>query len=470
MDPENPHDRLYTEVFSYYGGSTVFTVDGTVPATVTPVVFGHASTYSVDVDKDGLGGDNVPKYQYAEGDNRLLALATEQLPGQGLIVVSGAAFMSNFEVQATIEDSGAEKNYSNYRICENLLKAVNPVKITPIAEVQAKEGEGYKFTIEGVVTSNASGYDKDTAFFDCIYLQDDTAGINAFPVAGNFKIGDKVRITGTTSSYNGERQIAVTEIELISEGHTVEPTEITAAQLNDGSMLGSLITMKGIVKSFEYANGLIQTIMVEDAEGNVGRVFIDGYITTSKDVENLVVGCEITVTGLASYDNSFDGVAPRIRIRNRADVVCGDVPAVPVDKTALEDAVQDAAALNAEDYTEESFAAVEAAMAEAEEALLNENATQEEVDAATAALLAAIAALEPAATEPEGTDPTDPEESDPTEPEDTDPTEPEETTKPGTGDNVQTGDEFNPVIWIVVMLVAMAGVVVLFILRKKTEK
>ena len=325
VDEANPHDRLYTEVFSYYGGSSIYTVDGTVPATVTPVVFGHASTYSVDVDKDGLGGDTMPKYAFAEGDNRLLALATEQLEGKGLIVVSGAAFMSNFEVQATIEDSASEKNYANYKICENLLKAINPVKITPIAEVQAKEGEGYKFTIEGVVTSNASGYDKDTAFFDCIYLQDETAGINAFPVAGNFKIGDKVRITGTTSSYNGERQIAVTSIELISEGHSVEPTEVTAAQINDGSVLGSLVTLKGVVESFEYANGLIQTIMVKDAAGNMGRVFIDGYITTAKDVENLQVGCEITVTGLASYDNSFDGAAPRIRVRNRADVVCGEV-------------------------------------------------------------------------------------------------------------------------------------------------
>ena len=328
VDEANPHDRLYTEVFSCYGGSTIYTVDGTLPATVTPVVFGHSSTYSVDVDKDGLGGENIPKYPFAENDNRLLALATEQLEGKGLIVVSGAAFMSNFEVQATIEDSGAEKNYSNYKICENLLKAINPVKITPIAEVQAKEGEGYKFTIEGIVTSNASGYDKDTAFFDCIYLQDDTAGINAFPVAGNYKIGDKVRITGTTSSYNGERQIAVTAIELISEGHTVAPMEITATQLNDGSVLGSLVTLKGTVKSFEYANGLIQTIIVTDAEGNEGRVFIDGYITTSKDVQNLKVGCPITVTGLASYDNSFDGVAPRIRVSNRADVVCGEVETI----------------------------------------------------------------------------------------------------------------------------------------------
>ncbi len=333
-DAEHPYDRMYTEVFSHYGGATVYTVDdsgaatSTLPATVSPVVFGHASTYSVDVDKDGLGGSDIPKYPYAEGDDRLLVMAMEQLEGQGLIIVSGAAFMSNFEVQATIEDSGSEKNYSNYRICENLVSHLNPVTITDIAEVQAQSEEGVKYTIEGVVTSNASGYDKDTAFFDCIYLQDETAGINAFPVAGNFRVGDKVRITGTTSSYQGERQIAVTSIELIDQGHEVSPTEITADQLNDGSVLGSLVTLKGRVQSFEYANGLIQTIMVTDADGNVGRVFIDGYITTAYDVENLAVGAQITVTGLASYDNSFDGPAPRIRVRDRKDVL---VTVIPVD-------------------------------------------------------------------------------------------------------------------------------------------
>ena len=329
-DAEHPYDRMYTEVFSHYGGATVYTVDGTLPATVSPVVFAHSTTYSVDVDKDGLGGSDIPKYTYAEGDDRLMVMAMEELEGQGLIIVSGAAFMSNFEVQATIEDSGSEKNYSNYRICENLVAHLNPTVITDIAEVQAQKDEGVKYTIEGIVTSNASGFDKDTAFFDCIYLQDGTAGINAFPVAGNFKIGDKVRITGTTSSYQGERQIAVSEIELISEGYEVAPTQITAKELNDGSKLGSLVTMSGTVESFEYANGLVQTIMVKDAEGSMGRVFIDGYITTSYDVENLAVGAQITVTGLASYDNSFDGPAPRIRIRDRKDVVCTAAPAVTV--------------------------------------------------------------------------------------------------------------------------------------------
>ncbi len=327
VDAEHPYDRMYTEVFSHYGGASVYAVDSegapasTLPDTVSPVVYGHASTYSVDVDQDGLGGDAIPKYAYAENDDRLMIMATEQLEGKGLIIVSGAAFMSNFEVQAEIEDSGSEKNYSNYKICENLVQYINPVTISHIADVQAEKNEGVKFTIEGIVTSNASGYDKDTAFFDCIYLQDGTAGINAFPVAGSYKIGDKVRVTGTTSSYQGERQIAVTSIEKVGEG-TVEPKEVTAAQINDGSVLGSLVTLKGTVTSFARANGLVQTIMVKDSKGDTARVFIDGYISTAKDVENLSNGCDITVTGLASYDSSFDGPAPRIRIRDRADIVC----------------------------------------------------------------------------------------------------------------------------------------------------
>ena len=325
VDEENPHDRLYTEVFSHYGGASVYTVGGTLPSTVSPVVFGHSGTYSVDVDTDGLGGSSMYKYEYAEGDSRLMIMATEQLEGQGLIIVSGAAFMSNFEVQATIEDSGSEKNYSNYKVCENLLAYINPVIVTPIEEVRAQSEAGYKYTIEGVVTSNASGYDKDTAFFDCIYVQDETAGICCFPVAGNFKIGDKVRIAGTTEFYQGEPELQVTSIELISEGNEVTAKEVTAEQINSREVEGQLVKVRGIITNYEYENGLIQTIYVKNYENDeVVRVFIDGYITIDKDVENIAIGADVTVTGLASYDDTFnapEGPFQRIRIRNRADVV-----------------------------------------------------------------------------------------------------------------------------------------------------
>ena len=333
VDAEHPYDRLYTEVFSHYGGASVYAVDAdgkptsTLPATVSPVVYAHSTTYSVDVDKDGLGGANVPKYAYAENDSRLLAMASEQLEGKGLIIVSGAAFMSNFEVQATISDNGSEKNYSNYKICENLLRAINPVKVTDIATVQAQTEAGHKYTIEGVVTSNASGYDKATAFFDCIYVQDETGGINCFPVAGEFKIGDVVRVTGVTETYQGENELQVSSIEKIGETTPVTPKVVTSTQINDGSVLGQLVTLKGFVVGYEMADGLVQTILVRDSEGKIARVFIDGYITTSYDVKNLEIGCQISATGLASYDNTFvlaDGteMAPRIRIRDRNDVVC----------------------------------------------------------------------------------------------------------------------------------------------------
>ena len=339
FDEEHPYDKLYTERFSHYGGASIYAVDAsgnatsTLPATVSPAVYGHATTYSVDVDSDGLGGAATPKYTFAKNDDRLMVMASEQIEGKGLIIVSGAAFMSNFEVQYQASDSGAEKNYSNYKICQNLVSMLNQTEITKIADVQAEPEEGVKFTVEGIVTSNASGHDKDTAFFDCIYVQDNTAGINAFPVAGNFKIGDKVRVTGTTSSYQGERQLAVTtKIEKIADAAAPAPKEVTAAQINDGSVLGSLVKIKGTITRVEEAEGKIQTIMVRDAAGKEARVFIDGYITKDKEVQNAIVGNQVEAVGLASYDNTFylDGkqIAPRIRIRDRADVVCtaGETP------------------------------------------------------------------------------------------------------------------------------------------------
>ena len=340
FDAEHPNDNKYTQLFSQYGGATVYAVDSsenptaTLPGTVSPAVYSFSTTVSKDMDNDGRGGTSY-KYAMANGDSAVMLLATEQLPGKGLVVVSGAAFMSNFEVQAKAgdTDSGAEKNYSNYTICENLATYINPIKVTPIADVQAEKEEGVRYTIEGVVTSNASGYDKNTAFFDCIYVQDETAGINAFPVAGEFKIGDKVRITGTTSSYQGERQIAVKSCDKIGEATPVAPKNVTAKMINDGSVLGSLIKISGTVTRIENSEGLVQTIMVKDVNGDVCRLFIDGYITKDKTISGLSVGCTVTAVGLASYDDSFalDGskVAPRVRIRDRADIVCTEGKTMP---------------------------------------------------------------------------------------------------------------------------------------------
>ncbi|MDF2872306.1 MAG: nucleic acid binding OB-fold tRNA/helicase-type, partial [Anaerocolumna sp.] len=316
-DKEHPNDNLYSQLFSQYGGATIYAVDqegnptSVLSANISPVVYGHSTTYSKNCDNDSLGG-NIPKYEYAKDDNRLMVLATETVTHsngtQSMVIVDGAAFMSNFEIQATVSDTNAELNYSNYTILENLIQFVNPIQIDPIAEVQKEAEEGVKFTVEGIVSSNASGYDKATAFFDCIYLQDGTAGINAFPVSGDYKIGQKVRITGTTSSYNGERQLNVSSISLLDSNiQTIEPKAVTAEQVNNQTYLGSLVKLSGKIAKIELANGAVQTILVRDNAGNTARIFIDGYITTGKEINNLEVGNSITAVGLSSYDNTFDG-------------------------------------------------------------------------------------------------------------------------------------------------------------------
>ena len=122
----------------------------------------------------------------------------------------------------------------------------------------------------------------------------------------------------------------MTSIELIGKGEPLEPKSITTKEAAQSTYLGSLVQIQGVVVSFAEAEGLVQTIIVRDETGYDARVFIDGYITSSKTIENLAVGHPITVIGLSSYDTSFDGPAARIRVRDRADIVCGtevvDIP------------------------------------------------------------------------------------------------------------------------------------------------
>ncbi len=316
------------QVYSNYGGASIYAVDkdnnptAVLPATVSPIVFGFTTSVSIDSDKDGTtvasgSGVAVPKYT-----DKLMVAASENVvyPNgkTATIVVAGAAFMSNFEIQATM-DSYATPAFSNYTILENVVRLANPIVLTDISKVQAAK-EGETFTVQGIVTSNASGYDKNTAFFDTVYVQDTTAGIDLFPVAGDVRAGQTVQVTGVTSSYNGERQLNVQKITIVDD--TIKPLpkpiKLTTAQAAKSANLGSLVTITGIIQKLQESNGVIESIYVSDNSNVTTRVFIDGYITKDAKIANLKVGAEITAIGLSSIDTE----GARIRIRDRGDIVC----------------------------------------------------------------------------------------------------------------------------------------------------
>ena len=272
----------------------------------------------------------VTSVTYTVDGAKILGTDTEAhiLEGEGTLEIPftftpDTAKRMTITVTAVIDYEGTQLKVSK-DITVSVRETAGDLPVTDIADVMKVTEAGYEFAIEGVVVSNASGYDKDTAFFDCIYVEDETGGICCFPVSGEFKIGDKVHVEGYTDFYQGEPELQVESIEVIGSG-TVEPQEVTAEQINDLSVLGKLVTIKGTVESFEAVNGLIQTIMVKDEAGNTARVFIDGYITTGYDVENCAAGVPVTATGLASYDDTWPDTDhfARIRIRDRKDVVCG---------------------------------------------------------------------------------------------------------------------------------------------------
>ncbi len=155
------------------------------------------------------------------------------------------------------------------------------------------------------------------------------------------------------------------------------------------------------------------------------------------------------------------------------------VAAPAADKTGLEAKLKEAKTYKADGYTKESYAALQRAIEEAEAVLADENARQDEVDAQTAKLAAAILALE-AVKGPE--QPEDPGIKDPT----PNPDEKNPVNKPGgsSGNNVKdpqpgknsgstavkaanTGDETQVMLTISIMMAAMALMYGMMLRRKR---
>lgn len=293
----------------------------------TPLVKGFSTTWATRFSslKDNTTLIASPEVVVPKGDVNLMTV--EPLSGGGFLVVSGVTFFSTFEVKVEMENAGTKQN-SNYQLVINLLNQIKPEPvISTIAAVHQAQG-GEKFTVQGIATSHASGYDKARAFFDCIYIQDATGGINVFPVDANIQEGQLVQVTGYTSAYQGERQLQAKTVSILdSEVKPVTPTFVTASQAMSGERIGSLMRLEGTVVTTTVANGILQSIILRDSTGGLARVFIDGYITPDYDLSFVKAGALISVEGLGSYDAPLENTpgyeslaGHRLRISDRAKI------------------------------------------------------------------------------------------------------------------------------------------------------
>ncbi len=315
--------------FQVYNGAPIEIIEGG-EETVEVLIRGYGTTWGSHYDGYFTGSAFVP--EYVEGDSSKVTvnkgdvnvMTYEVLPGGGWCVTSGVTFFSDYDIKDEVE-------YANKYILRNIIRAITKAEVapTPIAEVKTKtEGE---FTIDGYVTSNASAYDMDTAFFDCIYVQDKLGnGINVFPVAGNFAIGMNVRCHGGITFYCGEVELNLStdyngSIRILSdELYTVAPKTVTCRTAMSDAAIGNLMRVGGIVTDIHKTEGVIDKIYVRDATGEA-CIFINGYINKNyTGLDNLQVGMMIKAVGIGSRDvdetSETAAIFARLRVRNREEI------------------------------------------------------------------------------------------------------------------------------------------------------
>src|SRR5450830_1869126 len=307
------------ETYSFYSGCSVILKAGGSDASVDWLVKGHPTTASLDSDN---AGDATP---VAMGN--VYGLAAEVLPGGGKVVVGGTAFFSDFET------ASADNAYSNKQIINNIL---NWALLKTVAETRVDANTdgspdlfGNRVTVEGRVTAQSKAVGPNTAFFDVIYVQDATGGLDVFGISTSaIPLGTLVRVTGIVGQFEGDSQIHV-----LSESDDIlmidsTPALVSPLSMSTGaSMLetseGWLVKVEGVVTSIVTTGG-DNSLYIDDGTG-VAKVYVNGYVGDGTDNAAMLgawdpaitVGDWVSAIGLASQDAS----GHRLRVRNTAEIV-----------------------------------------------------------------------------------------------------------------------------------------------------
>lgn len=309
--------------YSFYSGCSVILKDGGNEENVDFLVKGHSTTKNENAGKTPTGYIEIEQ-------GKVHVLAAEILPSGGKIIASGSTFFSDFEMSG-------DNRYSNIEITSNILDWLKPerqVEVKTIKEVRdgMPENFGQEFAIEGRVTAMSEAYAKEknipNAFFEVIYIQDETGGITIFGVSQTkLSLGTKVRIIGTAGQYEGDYQLQINnEVEdlvvLDEQIKEVEPKLLSTADSMKKENEGWLVKVQGIVTRIDIEDN---SLYVKDDSGKEARVYVNGYIGGNPDYRyglgrwdpKIKVGDVVSVIGLVSTDP----VGPRLRVRNTSEII-----------------------------------------------------------------------------------------------------------------------------------------------------
>ena len=332
------------KVYSSYSGCSVSVGSGEA------IVYGHDTTYSINSKAPAQGHDKPVLSASAAYDPNtavvqkgdVVSLATEAV-GSGRVYLGGTVWMSDFEVKSDGSNGSdyGDASYANKTIISNILSGLlKEPEVSTIAQVRENTTVGAVFTVEGTVTA---GNVEPNAFYDTIYIQDATGGINIYPVAttdGTFQVGQKVRVTGSWDQYQGDTELRCIRIERISEAvDPIDPAELSITEAADYDANGGLLAeVSGTVKSVTEEGDAISSVILTDGTTDF-RLLFNNYIgysdKSSPDITTFVKeGAEISAVGVIYKDP--EGVCLRVRDLSEVERV-EDEPSEPENPDVPED-------------------------------------------------------------------------------------------------------------------------------------
>ncbi|WP_458459462.1 CehA/McbA family metallohydrolase [Pseudobutyrivibrio sp.] len=297
------------------------------------LVKGYDTTYSVDCkDENGKAVEGVlengVKGKKNDNEGNVTFLARQKTKAGGQIIVAGGVFLSDFEVKAEM-DNNDSLPYVNHTIVNNILDGSQvELPVSTIAEARAGEMNDV-FAVEGYVTSGTDN--ENTTFFDTIYLQDETAGIDIFPYAApGLAIGTKMRIVGYVSQYQGDKELKVISYKILKdEPYIYAPKKVdTKTAMDYDNLGGSLLETEGKVTRVAIgADGAIEEFWLKDKSGVEAAIFIDGYIKSATTGKNELAdfvkkGATVSAVGVLYKhpEGDSDVSVPVFRVRNCDDI------------------------------------------------------------------------------------------------------------------------------------------------------
>ena len=302
------------------------------PTIFNPVRSQYTDRKQTDYDEDGLGDACDPFPACKANDDTCSTVNPYDKDGDGINnSEDNCPDVANADQKDTDNDGIGDDcdacpddgNNEDGKGCSLQVTTIKTIRDNHIAGTLKEES----VKTQGVVTAIVNHYTAEK--LNGFIIQDETqpAGVYVYSAAeaANVKVGDLVTVFGDVKLYNGLVEIEPSSVKVVSNGHTIAPTQITAEQATSGVDAEKGTSLNPYDSVLVYVPGLtIQSYDTTITNGNAylctdasgKEAYIDDFVMGTKPFEDYIkdngeAGTTYDVTGILIYDFKRSKIAPR---------------------------------------------------------------------------------------------------------------------------------------------------------------